>query len=143
MENVDIALLLFGVAMVASPLETVRQLRQRQSRTRRTEGTVVGHDDQISMMHPGDATRHGPGTRHARIAYEVDGRRFECVSSVGVSWTMHAVGQVVDVAYDPDDLSQGDIVTGRAINALELAVMWGLPIAGVACLAIAAVRLAG
>lgn len=52
-----------------------------------------------------------------------------------VSWTMHAVGQVVDVAYDPDDPSQGDIVTGRAINALELAVVW--------CLPIAVVRLAG
>lgn len=143
MEHVDIALLLFGVAMVASPLETVRQLRQRRAKTGRTEGTVVGHADQISLMHPGDATQHGPGTRHARIAYEVDGRRYECVSSVGASWTMHAVGQVVDVAYDPDDPSRGDVVTGPALNALEVGVVWGLPIAGVACLAIAAVRLVG
>lgn len=143
MQNLDIALLFFGVVMVASPLETVRQLRGRQAKTGRTEGTVVGHEDSISLMHPGDATKHGPGTRHARIAYEVDGRRYECVSSVGASWMMHEVGQVVDVAFDPGDPSRGDVVTGRALNALEVAVVWGLPIAGVVCLSIAAVRLAG
>ena len=143
MENVDIALLFFGAVMAASPLETVRRLRQRQARTCRTEGTVVGHEDSSSLMHSGDATRHGPGTRHARIVYEVDGQRYECVSSVGASWTLHHQGQVVDVAYDPDDPSQGDIVTGPALNALETAVVWALPTAGVACLMTAAIRLAG
>jgi hypothetical protein len=143
MENLDIALLLLGAALVASPIETVRQLRARQAKTGRTEGTVVGHQHSVSTMHRGDATMHGPGTGHARIAYEVGGRRYECVSSVGASWTMHAVGQAIDVAYDPDDPSRADVVTGRAINGPEVAVVWGLPVVGLCCLGIAAARLLG
>ena len=143
MENVDILLLLLGLAMVASPLETTKQLRKRRSFTGRAEGTAVGHEDAPSTMYPGDATQHGPGCSHARIAFEVAGKRYECVSSVGASWTVHHQGQVVDVAYDPSDPSRADVVTGRAINGLEVAVVYGLPVAGLCCLVIAGVRLLG
>lgn len=143
METPDIALLVFGLALLASPFETVSYLRARQNRSGMVEGTVIDHERHRSGMHAGDVTQRGPGTFHARIAYEVDGVRYECVSSVGVSWIMHPVGLVVDVVYDPDNPADADIRTGEGVALLERAVVFGLPMIGLVCLGAFAYRMFG
>lgn len=143
METPDIALLVFGLALLASPFETVSYLRARQNRSAMVEGTVIDHESHSSVMHRGDATQHGPGSFHARIAYEVDGVRYECVSSVGASWILHPIGLVVDVVYDPQNPADADIRTGAGVALLERAVVFGLPVAGVVCLGILASRMLG
>lgn len=143
MEIMDIGLLAFGVLLAISPFETVEHLRDRKRRVGQALGTVIDHERDQSVMHAGDATLDGPGSVHARIAYEVDGVRYECVSSVGASWIMHPVGLVVDVVYDPDNPADADIRTGAGVALLERAVVFGLPMIGLVCLGAFAYRMFG
>lgn len=141
MESFDIALLLFGGLFLLAPLELRRDRARMDARRGFAEGVVVGHESQGTIHYTDHTTTHRPDTRHARIAFEVDGVRHECVSSVGASFTVHRIGQRVTVRFDPDDLSNADIAHGSGSDAAMRLLILGFPIAGALMIAFAATRL--
>lgn len=141
MENVDIALIIFGLAGLIAPLELARDFRRNRARTAVAEGIVIDHEQQTtSSSAPGGLHSHRAKTEHAHIVFVVEGQEFTCTSSLGASWRIHQLGQAVEVHYDPNDPSNADIAPGPFTRMLEPALLWGFPLGGAICLTIAAVR---
>ncbi len=140
-ESFDIAMLFFGCLFLLAPLELCRDRARMDARRRIAEGVVVGHESQGTIHYTDHTTTHRPDTRHARIAFEVDGIRHECVSSVGASFTVHQIGQRVMVRFDPDNLSNADIAHGAGSDAAMRLLILGFPIAGALMIVFALMRL--
>lgn len=141
MESFDIALLLFGGLFLLAPLELRRDRARMDARRGFAEGVVIGHESRRTIHDTDHTTTHRPDTRHARIAFEIDGIRHECVSSVGASFNIHRIGQRVMVRFDPDDPTNADIAHGAGSDAAMRLLILGFPIVGVLMIVFAAMRL--
>lgn len=143
MELSEIFFVFFGLAMLYAPVEIGRDFRRMKSRTATTQGIVVGHVAEQTSHWSGSASSRHTRTHHARIVFEVEGKAFECTSSVGASWIIHTDGELVDVCYDPNDPSNADVASGRTMDLLYKSLMYGFPIFGVAILLTVAIRVFG
>lgn len=133
MDLFPIFLLIISATLLYAPISHARDRRQTARRTEVTTGRVIGHETQTSTTHSGVHSRGVP-TRHAVIAFEVNGVGYRFVSPNGASWIIDPVDSTKEVWYDPRDPSNAGLPEGELDRLMGTIMRYVFPAAGLGIL---------
>lgn len=110
-------------------------------RSARAVGVVTANETRLST-HRFEVGRYDPPTKHPVVVYEVGGRVHELVSDTGASIQLLHPGDQVDVAYNPGNPDDAQILHPK-MQATEAIILVGVGVIGIVVFLIAATNLAG